>query len=330
MANPAPAQRHSPVLRDRVVELLEPALAGPGSVCVDGTLGLGGHAEGILERCPEARVVGIDRDQEALDLARHRLAPYADRLTLVHAVYDEFAAVVESLGLATVDAALFDLGVSSLQLDEENRGFAYRVDAPLDMRMDQSSGVTAADVLNTYDVGELTRILRDYGEERFARPIARAVVREREREPFRTSARLVELLRAVIPAASQRSSGHPAKRTFQALRIEVNGELAAWESALPAAVDALAVGGRVAVLSYHSLEDRITKRVLNAGARSSAPAGLPVELPEHTAYLRLLTRGAEEPAPAEVEANPRAASARLRAAERVRATATTVTGGRRR
>lgn len=318
MANPAPAQRHSPVLRDRVVELLEPALAGPGSVCVDGTVGMGGHAEGILERCPEARVVGIDRDQEALDLARHRLAPYADRLTLVHAVYDEFAAVVESLGLATVDAALFDLGVSSLQLDEENRGFAYRVDAPLDMRMDQSSGVTAADVLNTYDVDELTRILRDYGEERFARPIARAVVREREREPFRTSARLVELLRAVIPAASQRSSGHPAKRTFQALRIEVNGELAAWESALPAAVDALAVGGRVAVLSYHSLEDRITKQVFVAATRSDLPPDLPFVPEGHEPALRLVTRGAEKAGPEEVEQNPRAASVRLRAVERVR------------
>lgn len=323
MATPDPAQRHRPVLRDRVVELLEPALAEPGSVCVDGTLGMGGHAEGILERCPAARVVGIDRDQEALDLAGRRLAPYADRLTLVHAVYDEFAAVVASLGLETVDAALFDLGVSSLQLDEEARGFAYRVDAPLDMRMDQSSGVTAADVLNTYEPAELARVLRDYGEERFARPIARAVVREREREAFTTSGRLVELLRGVIPAASQRSSGHPAKRTFQALRIEVNRELAAWEAALPAAVDSLAVGGRVAVLSYHSLEDRITKRVLTAGARSSTPPGLPVELPEHAAYLRLLTRGAEEPSPAEVADNPRAASARLRAAERVRARATT-------
>jgi 16S rRNA (cytosine1402-N4)-methyltransferase len=320
MANPAPAQRHRPVLRERVVELLEPALAAPGSVCVDATLGMGGHAEGILERCSQARLVGIDRDQQALDLAGQRLAPYADRLTLVHAVYDEFAAVVESLGLETIEAALFDLGVSSLQLDEDERGFAYRVDAPLDMRMDQSTGITAADVLNTYEANELTRILRDYGEERFARPIARAVVRERDREPFTTSSRLVELLRSVIPAASQRSSGHPAKRTFQALRIEVNRELAAWESALPAAIDALAVGGRVAVLSYHSLEDRITKRALTAGARSSAPAGLPVELPEHAAYLRLLTRGAEEPSAAEIADNPRAASARLRAAERTRET----------
>jgi len=322
MAKPPPAQRHRPVLRDRVVELLEPALAEPGSVCVDGTLGMGGHAEGILERCPQARVVGIDRDQQALDLAGQRLAPYADRLTLVHAVYDEFAAVVSSLGLRTVDAALFDLGVSSLQLDEEDRGFAYRVDAPLDMRMDQADGPTAADVLNTYDVDDLTRILREYGEERFARPIARAVVQDRVTEPFTTSGRLVELLRSVVPAASQRSGGHPAKRTFQALRIEVNRELAAWESALPAAIDALAVGGRIAVLSYHSLEDRITKRALTAGAQSSTPPGLPVELPEYAAYLRLLTRGAEEPSPAEVAENPRAASARLRAAERVRRTST--------
>jgi 16S rRNA (cytosine1402-N4)-methyltransferase len=323
MATPVPAQRHQPVLRDRVVELLQPALAGAGAVCVDGTLGMGGHAEAILERCPQARLVGIDRDQQALELARQRLAPYADRLTLVHAVYDEFASVVESLELQTVDAAVFDLGVSSLQLDEEDRGFAYRVDAPLDMRMDQSAGLTAADVLNTYDVNDLTRILRDYGEERFARPIARAVVQDRDAEPFATSARLVELLRSVIPAASQRSGGHPAKRTFQALRIEVNHELAAWEAALPAAIDALGVGGRIAVLSYHSLEDRITKRALAAGARSSTPPGLPVELPEHAAYLRLLTRGAEEPSDAEVAENPRAASARLRAAERVRTTAGT-------
>ncbi|MEP6650750.1 MAG: 16S rRNA (cytosine(1402)-N(4))-methyltransferase RsmH [Lapillicoccus sp.] len=330
MANRAPAQRHQPVLRDRVVELLEPALAEPGSVCVDATLGLGGHAEGIFERCPQARLVGIDRDQQALHLAGQRLAPYADRLTLVHAVYDEFSAVVESLGLKTVDAALFDLGVSSLQLDEEDRGFAYRVDAPLDMRMDQSQGTTAAEVLNTYGVNELTRILRDYGEERFARPIARAVVQDRDAEPFTTSGRLVELLRSVIPAASQRSGGHPAKRTFQALRIEVNRELAAWETALPAAIDALAVGGRIAVLSYHSLEDRITKRALTAGARSSAPPGLPVELPQHAAYLRLLTRGAEEPSPAEVADNPRAASARLRAAQRVRATTVTTAPGRHR
>ena len=312
--------RHIPVLRDRILDLLEPALTEPGSVYVDGTLGMGGHAQAVLERCPNARVVGIDRDQEALALAGERLAAWGDRVTLVHAVYDEVATVVADLGIDGVQAALFDLGVSSLQLDEADRGFAYSQDAPLDMRMDQSQGLTAADVLNTYDAADLERILREYGEERFARKIAAAVVRERAFEPFTTSGRLVELLKKVVPAASQKSGGHPGKRTFQALRIEVNAELSAWATALPAAVETLAVGGRVAVLSYHSLEDRITKRVFAAGARSSAPEGLPVELPEHRPYLRLLTRGAEEPSAAEKAANPRSASARLRVAEKTRST----------
>jgi 16S rRNA (cytosine1402-N4)-methyltransferase len=255
-----------------------------------------------------------------LALAGERLEPYAARVTLVHAVYDEFATVLADLGLPKVQAALFDLGVSSLQLDETERGFSYSQDAPLDMRMDQSRGITAADVLNTYDAAELERVLREYGEERFARRIAAAIVREREREPFTTSARLVDLLKKAVPAASQKSGGHPGKRTFQALRIEVNEELSVWATALPAAIDTLAVGGRLAVLSYHSLEDRITKRVFAQGARSSAPEGLPVELPEHAAYLRLLTRGAEEPSAEEKAANPRSASARLRVAERTRST----------
>lgn len=314
------ADRHIPVLRDRILDLLAPALTEPGSVYVDATLGMGGHAQAVLEHCPNARLVGIDRDQEALALAGERLEPYAERVTLVHAVYDEFADVVHDLGLPQVHAALFDLGVSSLQLDEADRGFAYSHDAPLDMRMDQSRGLTAADVLNTYEAPELERILREYGEERFARRVASAIVRERAREPFTTSARLVELLKKTVPAASQKSGGHPGKRTFQALRIEVNAELSAWATALPAAIETLAVGGRVAVLSYHSLEDRITKRVFAAGARSSSPEGLPVELPEHAAYLRLLTRGAEEPSTQEQAANPRSASARLRAAERTRST----------
>jgi len=314
------ADRHVPVLRDRVVDLLAPALAAPGAVYLDATLGMGGHAEAVLERFPQARLVGVDRDREALALAAERLAAYAGRSSFVHAVYDEVPQVLADLGLETVEAALFDLGVSSLQLDEPDRGFAYSQDAPLDMRMDQSTGTTAADVLNTYAADELAAVLRDFGEERFARKIATAVVREREAEPFTTSARLVELLRRVVPAASQRTGGHPAKRTFQALRIEVNAELSVWARALPRAIDALAVGGRVAVLSYHSLEDRITKRVLAEGARSSAPAGLPVELPEHAAYLRLLTRGAEEASPEEQAANPRSASVRLRAAERTRPT----------
>lgn len=312
------SDRHIPVMRDRVVELLGPALDRPGATFVDATVGMGGHALAVLEAFPNARLVGIDRDTEALELAGERLAAHADRVSLVHAVYDEFATVVDSLGLRTIDAALFDLGVSSLQLDEEERGFAYRVDAPLDMRMDQTGGITAAEVLNTYEPADLQRILKEYGEERFAKRIVGAVVREREVEPFTTSARLVDLLKSAVPTASQKSGGHPGKRTFQALRIEVNAELSAWHRALPQAVDVLRVGGRVVVLSYHSLEDRITKRIFAAGATSSAPAGLPVELPEHEAYLRLLTRGAEEPDDGEVAANPRASSARLRAAERTR------------
>jgi len=312
---------HVPVLRDRIVELLAPALQAPGALMVDATVGMGGHSESILQACSGAHVVGIDRDREALSLAGDRLARFGGRFTPVHAVYDELPQILKDLGLpawSSVSAVLLDLGVSSLQLDEEERGFAYRHDAPLDMRMDQDSGITAAHVLNTYDQADLERILHEYGEERFAKRVASAVVRERARQPFTNSARLVELLRSAIPAASQKSGGHPAKRTFQALRIEVNGELEALKTALPAAVDALAVGGRIAVLSYHSLEDRLAKQTLSAGAHSGTPVGLPVELPELAPYLRLLTRGAEEPAAAEVSVNPRAASARLRAAERIR------------
>jgi 16S rRNA (cytosine1402-N4)-methyltransferase len=307
-------------MRDRILDLLEPALRAPGAVHVDGTLGMGGHAEGVLERFPECTVIGVDRDLEALALAGKRLARFGDRFRPVHAVYDEIGEVLDGEGIDVVQGILFDLGVSSLQLDEADRGFAYRVDAPLDMRMDQSRGITAADVLNTYAVEDLTRILKDYGEERFARKIAKAVVRERETEPFTTSARLVDLLRRVIPMASQRQSGHPAKRTFQALRIEVNDELEVWHRAIEAAIERLAVGGRIAVLSYHSLEDRATKRAFAAGATSSTPPGLPVELPEHAAYLSLVTRGAEEPSEQEIAENPRAASAHLRVAERTRPT----------
>jgi 16S rRNA (cytosine1402-N4)-methyltransferase len=311
------AARHVPVLLARVVELLAPALAAEGAVCVDATLGMGGHAEALLARCPTARVIGLDRDAEAIALARERLAPFGDRFTAVHAVYDEVAAVLEREAEGTARGILFDLGVSSFQLDEADRGFAYRHDAPLDMRMDQSRGMTAADVLNTYEHGDLARVLRTYGEERYAGRIASAVLREREKEPFTTSARLVEVVRAAVPAASQRTGGHPAKRTFQALRIEVNQELEVWERALGSALRALEPGGRIAVLSYHSLEDRITKRALTAAAHSRTPAGMPVERPEDAAWLRLLTRGAEVPSEEEQHTNPRSASARLRAAERL-------------
>ncbi len=308
---------HVPVLLDRVVELLAPSLAAPGSVVVDATLGLGGHAEAILTRCPAAHLIGLDRDPEALARAGARLAPFGDRFTGVHAVYDEIGAVARDLGYAAVHGVLFDLGVSSLQLDEVGRGFSYAHDAPLDMRMDQTSGPSAADVLNTYSAAELTRVLREYGEERFASRIAAAIVRQRAAAPFSTSARLVELIRATIPAPARRTGGNPAKRTFQALRIEVNGELAALERAVPAAIELLAVGGRAVVLSYHSLEDRMVKRFFAAGAASGAPAGLPVELPEHRPVLRLLTRS-QPPTDQEIAANPRAASARLRAVERIR------------
>jgi 16S rRNA (cytosine1402-N4)-methyltransferase len=303
---------------DRVVELLAPALNRAGTVVVDATLGLGGHAEALLLRCPATRLVGLDRDPAALASSRQRLARFGDRVQTVHAVYDELPDVLTRLTLREVDGVLFDLGVSSMQLDEVERGFAYAKDAPLDMRMDPTRGPTAADVLNGYAAADLTRVLREYGEERFARKIAAAVVRERERAPFTTSGRLVDLLRATIPAASRRTGGHPAKRTFQALRIEVNGELAGLERALPAAIDALAVGGRIVVLSYHSLEDRLVKQAFTAVTRSLAPPDLPVVPEELQPAFRLVTRGAERADAAEIATNPRAASVRLRAVERIK------------
>jgi 16S rRNA (cytosine1402-N4)-methyltransferase len=309
--------RHVPVLLDRVLALLAPALTAPAAVCVDATLGLGGHADALLSAHPELILVGIDRDSAALARSRDRLARHGDRVHLVHAVYDELPDVLAELGLPQVHGILFDLGVSSMQLDQADRGFAYARDVPLDMRMNPGVGKTAADVLNTYPVPDLARVLREYGEERFAGRIASAVAAARDREPFTTSGRLVELLHATVPMASQRTGGHPAKRTFQALRIEVNGELDVLGRAIPAALDALAVGGRIAVESYQSLEDRIVKRVLAEWARSRTPEGLPVELPGHGPRLRLLTRGAEQADGTEIDENPRAASVRLRAGERI-------------
>jgi 16S rRNA (cytosine1402-N4)-methyltransferase len=317
MSDPA----HVPVLLDRVVALVAPALLQPGSVLVDATLGLGGHTEAVLTRCPEAHVVGVDRDVHALEAAGERLAPFAGRTTLVHAVYDEIPEVLGELGIRAVQGVLFDLGVSSMQLDVRERGFAYAEDAPLDMRMDDTAGMTAAEVLNTYPPADLARILRSYGEEKFARQIARAIVREREKEPFDRSARLVDLLREVIPAPARRTGGHPAKRTFQALRIEVNDELGVLRRAIPAAIDAIDVGGRVVVMSYHSLEDRMVKQEFATRSRSSAPEDLPVVPDEMQPELRLLTRGAEKASEPEIAENPRAASVRLRAVERVRVAA---------
>lgn len=313
----APAARHVPVLLDRVLALLAPALADPAAILVDATLGLGGHADALLSAHPGLTLVGLDRDTTALARSADRLARYGDRVHLVHAVYDQLPAVLADLGMPEVDGVLFDLGVSSMQLDEPARGFAYAHDAPLDMRMTPGTGMTAADVLNTYSVAELARVLREYGEERFAGRIAGAVARERDREPFTTSSRLVKLLYETVPAATRRTGGHPAKRTFQALRIEVNAELDVLRRAIPAALEALNLGGRIVVESYQSLEDRIVKRVFTDWAGSRTPAGLPVELPGHGPRLRLLTRGAEQARAAETAANPRATSVRLRAAERI-------------
>ena len=312
---------HVPVKLERVLELLTPALDGPDRVFVDTTIGLGGHSEAVLRHFPKVRLVGLDRDEQALARSRERLSAFAERVVLVHAVYDRLPDVLAELDIAAVAGILMDLGVSSMQLDETSRGFAYAQDAPLDMRMDASTEFTAADVLNTYSVDDLTRVLRDYGEERFARRIARAIVREREIEPFDASARLVEIVRASVPAPARRTGGNPAKRTFQALRIEVNSELAVLERALPAAIDALGVGGRIVVLAYQSLEDRLVKAAFRAAASSDIPVDLPVIPPGHEPVLRQLTRGAETADEAEIAENPRAASVRLRAAERVRVAA---------
>jgi 16S rRNA (cytosine1402-N4)-methyltransferase len=323
------ASRHIPVLLERCLDLLAPAVVGPGAVLVDATLGMGGHTEGALRRFDDLRVVGIDRDPQAIALAGRRLAAFGDRFTAVQAVYDEIPEVLARLHLGPVQGVLMDLGVSSLQLDETERGFSYSQDAPLDMRMEAGgTGPTAADVLATYDEAELARVLRQYGEEKFARRIAGAIVRARATEPLTRTGQLVDLVRGAVPAAARVTGGHPAKRTFQALRIEVNTELETLAGALPAAVEQLAVGGRMVVESYHSLEDRLVKRTFAAGAQSSAPLGLPVEKAEHAPYLRLVTHGAEQADEAELARNPRSASVRLRAVERVRPTPTHLLTGR--
>ncbi|WP_323961471.1 16S rRNA (cytosine(1402)-N(4))-methyltransferase RsmH [Arthrobacter sp. JZ12] len=311
-------ERHIPVLLNRCINLLAPAIeaAGDDAVVVDATLGMGGHSEALLKRFSNLHLVGIDRDQQALRLAGERLSPFQNRIDLVHAVYDEISSVLEDLGISRVSGVLFDLGVSSLQLDERERGFAYSYDAPLDMRMDTSRGQTAADVVNTYAEDELLRIIRMWGEEKFAGRIASAIAAARRSKPFTTTGELVDVIRSVVPAGAARSGGHPAKRTFQALRIEVNEELSVLTRAIPAAIDAIAVQGRVVVMSYHSLEDKIVKAAFTAGTKSSAPVGFPVELEEHRPYLRTLTRGTEAPTDEEIAENPRAASAKLRAVER--------------
>jgi 16S rRNA (cytosine1402-N4)-methyltransferase len=310
-------QIHVPVLLERSLDLLAPALERPGAVVVDTTLGMGGHSSAMLARFPELTLVGLDRDTEALAIAGERLEQFGDRAKLVHTEYDGIGSALDGLGIDEVDGVLFDLGVSSLQLDRVERGFSYSKDAPLDMRMDSTQGVTAETVLATYSEAELRRIFYQYGDEKLAPRYARRIVERRVDRPLVRSGELVDLLQEATPAALSRA-GHPAKRVFQALRIEVNAELASLEAALPTALDRISVGGRIVVLSYQSLEDRLVKRELADRVKSTAPAGLPVELPEHRPEFRLLVRGAELASDDEKALNPRATPVRLRAAERIR------------
>jgi 16S rRNA (cytosine1402-N4)-methyltransferase len=321
---------HVPVLLERCVALLSPALTrqhpdGSGAVLVDATVGAGGHAERFLTELPGLHLVGLDRDPTALDAARRRLAPFAERVTLIRTRYDGISEALVESGYAaagSVDGVLFDLGVSSMQLDRVERGFSYAHDAPLDMRMDPESLLTAADIVNTYDQAALTDILRRYGEERFAPRIAAHIVRRRGRTEFTSTGDLVSVLYEAIPAATRRTGGHPAKRTFQALRIAVNNELDSLRSAVPAALKTVTAEGRIAMLAYHSLEDRIVKRVFADATASGTPPELPVELPGHAPQFKSLTHGAEKADAAEIDRNPRSSAVRLRALQRVEQRAT--------
>jgi 16S rRNA (cytosine1402-N4)-methyltransferase len=312
------SELHKPVMLERCIELLGEALQSDKAVLIDGTLGLAGHSEAFLQRFPKLTLVGIDRDLNALKLAKERLANYSNRVHLVQGIYSDIPEILEDLGIKLVDAVLLDLGVSSMQLDKTERGFSYSQNAPLDMRMDNTAGITAAEVINQYSEKDLARIFKTFGEERFAKPIAKKIVQLRDGEPFVSSKQLTEVIGKVVPFIPGKSSGHPAKRVFQALRIEVNNELGILAETLPAVISSLRVGGRVVVLSYHSLEDRIVKQALVSASTSSAPIDLPIELAEHAPTLRLLVRGAEMASDEEIQNNPRSASVRLRAAEKIR------------
>jgi 16S rRNA (cytosine1402-N4)-methyltransferase len=312
--------QHISVMRDRCVELLSPSIESSSNpVVVDATLGLGGHSEALLQKFPHLTVIGIDRDTQALSAARTRLAPFGDRFKSAHSVFDQFTDVIESFGFHQINGALFDLGVSSMQLDEGVRGFSYSHEAPLDMRMDQSRGITAAEILNTYQPGELVRILRVYGEEKFATRIVENIVKARAVAPLNSTIELATLVKNSIPAATRRTGGNPAKRTFQALRIAVNDELGAIERAIPQALDAIVIGGRVVVMSFQSLEDRIIKEEFAEASTSKSPRELPIELPEYAAKFKLVFNSSEKPSFDEIAENSRAASTRLRAIERVAA-----------
>ena len=307
-------------MRDTCIDLLTPAInKSETPVVVDATLGLGGHSEALLESNPNLVLIGIDRDLDAIVKAKNRLAKFENRTKLNHAIFDEITDVVNSFGFKQVDGILFDLGVSSMQLDQSDRGFSYSQDAPLDMRMDRSTGITASEIINTYAPGELVRILRTYGEEKFATRIVENIVKERAKAPLNSTAQLATLVKESIPAATRRTGGNPAKRTFQALRIETNDELGAVNRAIPQALELLKVGGRLVVMSFQSLEDRIVKEIFAQATTSGTPRDLPVDLPEFAAKFALVVRGSVLPSEAEIAANSRAQSVRLRAIERLAA-----------
>ncbi len=311
---------HIPVALDRCIALLSPAIeSSTNPVVVDATLGMGGHSRALLLKYPQLKIIALDRDLSAIKVATKNLSDVSERVIIVHAVYDELALVLAKLGISEVDGILFDLGVSSMQLDQADRGFAYSQDAPLDMRMDQSSGPTALDILSTYTYGELVRVIRNYGEEKFATKIADNVIKAREAGTLRTTKDLAEIVKSSIPAPARRTGGNPAKRTFQALRIEVNQELAVLERALPQAIKAIRIGGRLVVMSYQSLEDKIVKKALSEVVASNSPLGLPFDLPNSAASYKLVINGSEGATVAEIEINARAQSMRLRALERVAA-----------
>lgn len=311
---------HVSVMRDRCIDLLTPAIAASEHpVVVDATLGLGGHAQALLSKFPHLTVIGIDRDADAIAAATQRLAPFADRLRTSHATFDHIADAVTSHGFTKIEGALFDLGVSSMQLDQSERGFSYSQDAPLDMRMDRTQLLTASEIVNTYEPGQLVRILRTYGEEKFATRVVERIVKARAIAPLNSTSQLADLIKEAIPAATRRTGGNPAKRTFQALRIETNDELGAITRALPAALGLLNIGARLVVMSFQSLEDRIVKELFVASTTSGTPRGLPFDLPELAAKFSLVVRGSETPSEQEINENPRSASVRLRAIERVAA-----------
>lgn len=307
-------------MRDTCIDLLTPAInKSETPVVVDATLGLGGHSEALLESNPNLILIGIDRDQDAIAKAKSRLTKFENRTKLSHAIFDEISEVVNGFGIDKVDGILFDLGVSSMQLDQSDRGFSYSQDAPLDMRMDRSTGITASEIVNTYAPGDLVRILRTFGEEKFATRIVENIVKERAKAPLNSTAQLATLVKESIPAATRRTGGNPAKRTFQALRIETNDELGAVNRAIPQALELLKVGGRLVVMSFQSLEDRIVKEIFTQATTSGTPRDLPVDLPEFAAKFALVVRGSILPSEAEIAANSRAQSVRLRAIERLAA-----------